>query len=331
MAQVKKIMNAPEDLVDETLDGLVAISRGLLTREPGSRVVRSTRIEQGKVGLVVGGGSGHEPMYGAFVGPGLANASVSGNIFAAPAPQHVQEAIEAADAGAGVLIVYGNYAGDILNFDLGAEDAADNGVVSRTVLVRDDVATPDREGRRGIGGAYYVVKAAGAACAKGLSLDEAAEVTERVEFNTRTIGIALRAGVLPDTGKRTFELGEDEIEIGLGVHGEVGVERSKLVSANEIAENMLNRVLVDLPFESGDRVAVLMNNLGATTQMEMLIVYRRIAQLLEEKGITVERTDIGAPFTSQDMAGFSLTQLTLPDEIAELIAAPCESVPWTQG
>lgn len=331
MAQVKKIMNAPEDLVDETLDGLVAISRGLLTREPGSRVVRSTRIEQGKVGLVVGGGSGHEPMYGAFVGPGLANASVSGNIFAAPAPQHVQEAIEAADAGAGVLVVYGNYAGDILNFDLGAEDAADNGVVSRTVLVRDDVATPDREGRRGIGGAYYVVKAAGAACAKGLSLDEAAEVTERVEFNTRTIGIALRAGVLPDTGKRTFELGDDEIEIGLGVHGEVGVERSKLVSADEIAENMLNRVLVDLPFESGDRVAVLMNNLGATTQMEMLIVYRRIAQLLDEKGITVERTDIGAPFTSQDMAGFSLTLLKLTDEIAELIAAPCESVPWTQG
>ncbi|MGA4668769.1 dihydroxyacetone kinase subunit DhaK [Propionibacteriaceae bacterium Y1923] len=331
MAQVKKIMNKPEDLVDETLDGLVAISQGLLARDPGSRVVRSTKIEQGKVGLVVGGGSGHEPMYGAFVGPGLANASVSGNIFAAPAPQHVQEAIEAADAGAGVLIVYGNYAGDILNFDLGAEDAEDNGVKSRTVLVRDDVATDDREGRRGIGGAYYVVKAAGAACAKGLSLDEAAEVTERVEFNTRTIGVALRAGVLPDTGKRTFELGEDEIEIGLGVHGEVGVERTKLQTADQIAENMLNRILVDLPFESGDRVAVLMNNLGATTQMEMLIVYRRIAQLLEEKGITVERTDIGAPFTSQDMAGFSLTLLKLTDEIAELIAAPCESVPWTQA
>ncbi|MBO1030806.1 dihydroxyacetone kinase subunit DhaK [Tessaracoccus sp. SD287] len=324
-------MNAPEDLVDETLDGLVAISRGLLARDPGSRVVRSTRIEQGKVGLVVGGGSGHEPMYGAFVGPGLANASVSGNIFAAPAPQHVQEAIEAADAGAGVLVVYGNYAGDILNFDLGAEDAADNGVVSKTVLVRDDVATEDREGRRGIGGAFYVVKAAGAACAKGLSLEEAAAVTERVEFNTRTIGIALRAGVLPDTGKRTFELGDDEIEIGLGVHGEVGVERTKLVPADEIAEKMLNRILVDLPFESGDRVAVLLNNLGATTQMELLIVYRRLAQLLEEKGITVERTDIGAPFTSQDMAGFSLTLLKLTDEIVELLDAPCESVPFTQA
>lgn len=331
MAQVKKIMNAPEDLVDETLDGLVAISRGLLARDPGSRVVRSTRIEQGKVGLVVGGGSGHEPMYGAFVGPGLANASVSGNIFAAPAPQHVQKAIEAADAGAGVLVVYGNYAGDILNFDLGAEDAADNGVVSKTVLVRDDVATEDREGRRGIGGAFYVVKAAGAACAKGLSLEEAAAVTERVEFNTRTIGIALRAGVLPDTGKRTFELGDDEIEIGLGVHGEVGVERTKLVPADEIAEKMLNRILVDLPFESGDRVAVLLNNLGATTQMELLIVYRRLAQLLDEKGITVERTDIGAPFTSQDMAGFSLTLLKLTDEIVELLDAPCESVPFTQA
>ena len=272
MATLKKIINDPDNLVDETLDGLVAISRGLLARDPGSRVVRSTKIEQGKVGLVVGGGSGHEPMYGAFVGPGLANASVSGNIFAASAPQHVQEAIEAADAGAGVLVVYGNYAGDILNFDMGAEDAADNGVVSTTVLVRDDVATADREGRRGIGGAFYVVKAAGAACAKGLSLEEAAAVTERVEFNTRTIGIALRAGVLPDTGKRTFELGDDEIEIGLGVHGEVGVERSKLLPADEIAENMLNRILVDLPFESGDRVAVLLNNLGATTQMELLIV-----------------------------------------------------------
>ena len=189
----------------------------------------------------------------------------------------------------------------------------------------------DREGRRGIGGAFYVVKAAGAACAKGLSLEEAAAVTERVEFNTRTIGIALRAGVLPDTGKRTFELGDDEIEIGLGVHGEVGVERTKLVPADEIAEKMLNRILVDLPFESGDRVAVLLNNLGATTQMELLIVYRRLAQLLEEKGITVERTDIGAPFTSQDMAGFSLTLLKLTDEIVELLDAPCESVPFTQA
>ena len=332
MSQAKKIMNDPENLVDETLDGLVAISNGLLAREPGSRVVRSTKIEQGKVGLLVGGGSGHEPMYGAFVGPGLANASVLGNIFAAPAPQHVQEAIEAADAGAGVLIVYGNYAGDVMNFDMGAETAEeDSDIESKTVLVRDDVATDDYEGRRGIGGAFYVVKAAGAACAKGMSLEEAAEVTERVQYNTRTIGVAVRAGILPDTGKRTFELGDDEMEIGLGMHGEVGVERSKMMTADEVAKKMVDMVADDLPYESGDRVAVYINNLGATTQMELLIVYRKVAELLAERGLKVERTDIGAHFTSQDMAGFSLTLLKLTDEIAELIDAPCESVPFTQG
>ena len=332
MAKVHKIINDPENIVDEVLDGLVAISRGLLTREPGSRVVKRAELDEGKVGLVVGGGSGHEPMYGAFVGPGLASASVSGDIFAAPAPPHVQEAIEAADTGAGVLLVYGNYAGDCMNFDMGAEDAADDsGVQTKTVLVRDDVATPDIEGRRGIGGAFYVVKAAGAACAKGLSLDQAAAATERVQHNTRTIGVAVKAGTLPDTGKLTFELGDDEIEIGLGVHGEMGVERSKMMSADELAVNMVDRVANDLPFVEGDRVAVLMNNLGATTQMEMLIVYRKVAQLLAERGLKIERTDIGAHFTSQEMAGFSLTLLKLDDEIAELIAAPCTSVPYTQA
>ena len=170
MAKVHKIINDPENIVDEVLDGLVAISRGLLARDPGSRVIRRTEIDEGKVGLVVGGGSGHEPMYGAFVGPGLAAASVSGDIFAAPAPPHVQEAVEAADSGAGVLLVYGNYAGDVMNFDMGAEDAADDSdIETKTVLVRDDVATPDIDGRRGIGGAFYVVKAAGAACARRVS------------------------------------------------------------------------------------------------------------------------------------------------------------------
>lgn len=332
MAKVHKIINNTEDIVDEVLDGLVAISRGLLARDPGSRVVKRAELEAGKVGLVVGGGSGHEPMYGAYVGPGLADASVSGDIFAAPAPPHVQEAIEAADSGAGVLMVYGNYAGDVMNFDMGAEDAYDESdIETATVLVRDDVATPDIAGRRGIGGAFYVVKAAGAACAKGLSLKDAAAATEKVQFNTRTIGVAVKAGTLPDTGKLTFELGDDEIEIGLGVHGEMGVERSKMMSADDLAANMVERVLLDLPFESGDRVAVLMNNLGATTQMEMLIVYRKVAQLLEKRGIKVDRTDIGAYFTSQEMAGFSLTMLKLDDEIDELLNAPCESVPYSQA
>lgn len=331
MAKVKKIINDPENIVDEVLDGLVAISQGLLARDPGSRVVRRAELDEGKVGLVIGGGSGHEPMYGAYIGPGLAAASVSGNIFAAPAPQHVYEAIKAADTGEGVLLVYGNYAGDVMNFDMGAEIADDDDIVSKTVLVRDDVATPDIDGRRGIGGAFYVVKVAGAACAQGLSLEEAAAVTERAQFNTRTIGVAVKAGTLPETGALTFDLGDDEIEIGLGVHGEKGVERSGMMSADELTAKMIERITSDLPFESGDRVAVLMNNLGATTQMELLIVYRKVAELLAAKGITVARTDIGAYFTSQEMAGFSITLMRLDDEIVELLDAPCKSVPFTQG
>src|SRR5690625_28883 len=228
MSEAKKIINNPDDVVDEVLDGLVAVSQGLLTRSAGSRVVRRSELDQGKVGLVVGGGSGHEPMYGAYVGPGLADASVSGDIFAAPAPQHVQEAITAADTGAGVLLVYGNYAGDVMNFDMGGELAQDDDVNAATILVRDDVATEDIEGRRGIGGAFYVVKVAGAACARGMSLADAAAVTARAQDATRTLGVAVRAGTLPDTGALTFELGDDEIEIGLGVHGEMGVARSAM-------------------------------------------------------------------------------------------------------
>ena len=327
MAKVKKIINDPENIVDEVLDGLVAISQGLLARDPGSRVVHRAEVDEGKVGLVIGGGSGHEPMYGAYIGPGLATASVSGNIFAAPAPQHVYEAIKAADTGAGVLLVYGNYAGDVMNFDMGAELAEDEDIVN----IRTFSYSQNIEGRRGIGGAFYVVKVAGAACAQGLSLEEAAAVTERAQFNTRTIGVAVKAGTLPETGALTFELGDDEIEIGLGVHGEKGVERSGMMSADELTEKMIERITSDLPFESGDRVAVLMNNLGATTQMELLIVYRKVAELLEAKGITVARTDIGAYFTSQEMAGFSITLMRLDDEITELLDAPCKSVPFTQG
>ncbi|HLS15507.1 MAG TPA: dihydroxyacetone kinase subunit DhaK [Beutenbergiaceae bacterium] len=331
MSEAKKIINNPDDVVDEVLDGLVAVSQGLLTRSAGSRVVRRSELDQGKVGLVVGGGSGHEPMYGAYVGPGLADASVSGDIFAAPAPQHVQEAITAADTGAGVLLVYGNYAGDVMNFDMGGELAQDDDVNTATILVRDDVATEDIEGRRGIGGAFYVVKVAGAACARGMSLADAAAVTARAQDATRTLGVAVRAGTLPDTGALTFELGDDEIEIGLGVHGEMGVARSAMMPADELTEQMMDRILSDLPFTSGDRVAVLINNLGATTQMELLIVYRRVAQLLADHGIEVARTDLGAYFTSQEMAGFSITLMRLDDQIAELLEAPCRSVPFTQG
>ena len=331
MPKVKKVINEPENIVDEVLDGLVLASHGALTRTPGSRVVARRDIPEGKVGLVVGGGSGHEPMYGAFVGEGLADSSVSGNIFAAPAPQHVYEAIKAADRGKGVLLVYGNYAGDVLNFDMGAEMAEeDDDIVSKTVLVADDVATEDVEGRRGIGGAFYQVKIAGAACATARTLEEAAAVVERCKANLRTLGVALRAGSLPETGELTFELGEDEIEIGLGVHGEMGVERMKLIPADEIVTKMMDKILPDLPFQNGDRVALLINNLGSTTPMELMIVNRKTREILAEQGIEVVRSDVAGHFLSQEMAGFSISLLKLDDELERLLAAPCSSVPYTQ-
>lgn len=331
MPKVKKVINEPENIVDEVLDGLVLASHGALTRESGSRVVARRDIPDGKVALVVGGGSGHEPMYGAYVGEGLADASVSGNIFAAPAPQHVYEVIKAADRGKGVLVVYGNYAGDVMNFDMGAEMAQeDDDIASTTVLVADDVATEDVEGRRGIGGAFYQVKIAGAACATAKTLEEAAAPVQRCKDNLRTLGVALRAGSLPETGEPTFELGEDEIEIGLGVHGEMGVERMALIPADEIVVKMLDTIVADLPYESGDRVALLVNNLGSTTPMELMIVNRKAREVLAEQGIEVVRSDIGGYFLSQEMAGFSISLLKLDDELEKLLAAPCRSVPYTQ-
>jgi dihydroxyacetone kinase-like protein len=330
MSKVQKIINDPENIVAEVIDGLVLASHGKLRKLLDVPALIRTDIEEGKVALLVGGGSGHEPMYSAYVGKGLADASVCGNIFASPPPNFIHEATKAADRGKGVLYVYGNYAGDVLNFDMAAEMAAEDGIEVRTVLVTDDVATDKVDDRRGIGGAFYMVKIAGAACAEAKSLEEAEAVVRRAQANVRTIGVAVRAGSLPETGEPTFELGEGEIEIGLGVHGEPGVERSQLVPADELTSKMIDRLVNDLPFQKGDRVAMLLNNLGATTQMELLIVNRKARQILADKGIEVARTDLGAYFTSQEMAGFSITLIRLDDELERLIEAPCQSLPFTQ-
>ncbi len=331
MAKVKKIINETENIVGEVLDGYVAASMGKL-RRTDDRVLVRTEIEPGKVGLVIGGGSGHEPVYTSYVGKGMADASVAGNIFAAPAPQFVTAAIKAVDQGKGVLLVYGNYAGDVLNFDMGAEDATDDtGVEVRTALVADDCATPDLATRRGIGGGFYQVKIAGAACAEAQSLEEAEAAVNKCRQNLRTLGVAVSAGSLPETGEPTFTLGDDEIEIGLGAHGEVGVERAKLMPADVLTTKMIDHLVADLPYQAGDRVALLFNNLGATTQMELMIVARKAFELLGELGIKVARCDIGAYFCSQEMAGFSISLLKLDDQLEHLLNAPCESITFSQG
>jgi len=325
MSKVKKIINAPESIVSEVLDGVVAMSNGALLREADANVLRRRDKTPGKVGLVIGGGSGHEPMYTAFVGPGLADASVAGEIFAAPSPDQIAVAARAANSGKGVMFVYGNYAGDVLNFDVASELLEAEGVACRTVAVADDVAIADRSARRGIAGAVYQVKVAGYACEHCETLEQAAALVERAKANIGTLGVAVRPGSLPNTGVPTFEIGDDEIEVGMGLHGERGVSRQKLPPADRLVEDMVKRISGDLGLKRGERIAVLLDNLGATTFMELLIVTRKLRLLLAEAGIVVARFDVGAYFTSQEMAGFSLTFMRLDRELEAALAAPASS------
>ena len=330
MARVKKIINGISDLVSEVLDGLVLASHGALRRVPGADAVARSHIPDGKVALLIGGGSGHEPMYTCYVGEGLADGSVAGNVFAAPTPDNVLEATKAVNRGKGVIYLYGNYAGDNMNFDIGGEFAAAEGIETATIRIADDIVTKDRKERRGIGGAFYVVKCAGAICREAATLAEAAANIRRAEAAVLSIGVAVSAGSLPQTGEPTFVLGDDDIEIGMGAHGEPGVERRRMMSVDALADEMTRLVLADLPFERGSEVALLLNNLGATTMMELLIVNRKVRQILEREGIQVHRTDIGPFFTSQEMAGFSLTLMKLDARLKRWLDAPANSVAFQQ-
>jgi dihydroxyacetone kinase-like protein len=330
MARVKKIINDPANLVDETLEGLVLASHGALERVPGANAICRPDISDGKVALLIGGGSGHEPMYTAYVGENLADGSVAGHVFAAPSPDMVLAATKAVHRGKGVLYVYGNYAGDNMNFDIAAELAAAEGIETKTVRVADDVVTKDLNERRGIGGAFYAVKCAGAICTEAKTLAEAEAQLRAANGMIRSIGVAVRAGSLPETGEPTFLLSDDDIEIGMGAHGEAGVERRKMMPANELAREMARLVIEDLPFRRGDRVALMLNNLGATTMMELLIVNTTVRAELDRLGIAVHRTDIGSFFTSQEMAGFSLTLMKLDEKSARWLDLPVRSPAYRQ-
>lgn len=334
MSRPKKILNDPANVVTELLDGLVAASDGRLVRLGGRNAVMRPALPPAKVALVIGGGSGHEPMFAGFVGDGLADAAVCGEVFAAPPPDLILDTVKSVEGGAGVLFVYGNYAGDNMNFDIAAELAEAEGIATRTVRVWDDVAAapPERmHDRRGIAGDFFVIKVAGAAAAEGRDLDAVHGMAARARDNTRSLGVALAAGSIPETGERTFELADDEMEIGMGAHGEPGIARQKLASADAIAEQMIGLILADLPFGRGDEVAVLYNNLGATTQMEMLIVARRVTQVLADAGIRVHRTEMGSFLTCQEMAGMSVTLLRLDDELKACLDRPARSFAYSRG
>jgi dihydroxyacetone kinase-like protein len=328
----KKILNDPRQAVTQMIDGLVAASDGRTRRLPGLDAIVRAELPPDRVALLIGGGSGHEPIFHGLVGDNLGDGAACGQFFAAPAPHIIYEAAKAVHRGKGILFLYGNYAGDNMNFDIAAEMLVDEGIDVRTVRVQDDVAAapPERmEDRRGIAGDVLMIRIAGAAVATLDSLDEVERVVRKAGQNIRSMGVAVSAGSIPETGRPTFELADDEIEIGMGAHGEAGIARQKLVPADQVAEQLMDRILPDLPFAAGDEVALLLNNLGATTMMEMLVVNRRIRELLAERSITVHRTDVGTWLTVQEMAGFSVTLMRLDDELKRLLSLPCRSVGYS--
>ncbi|BDG01301.1 dihydroxyacetone kinase subunit DhaK [Anaeromyxobacter oryzae] len=331
---IKKIVNDPRNVVPELLDGLVAAYGGRVRKLADVNAVVRTELQDGKVGVLLGGGSGHEPLFAGFVGEGLADAAACGNVFAAPSPDTILAATRAVNRGAGVLYVYGNYAGDVMNFDMAAELAADEGIRVETVRVWDDAASAPAartQDRRGIAGDLFVIKIAGAVAASGASLAEAHRVTSRARDATRSIGVAVAAGSIPETGARTFELPDDAIEIGMGLHGEPGVSRERLLPADALVDRMLDVILPDLPFRGGDRVCLLVNDLGATTTMELLIVTRRAHQILRARDVRVQDTLVGSFCTSQEMAGFSLSLLRLDPELERHWTRPAASLALTRG
>jgi dihydroxyacetone kinase-like protein len=334
--RTKKILNGGGDAVDEMLDGILSAHPRHLDRAQGSprAIVARDGPRPGKVGLVIGGGSGHEPTFVGFVGRGLADAAAIGNVFASPPPDPILECTRAASGGAGVLYMYGNYAGDVMNFDMAAEMAAMEDIEVRTVLTTDDVASAPRDrrdSRRGVAGNFFIFKAAGAACDLMLPLDEVERVARKANGRTFTMGVALAPCSLPQTRRPNFEIGDDEMEIGMGIHGEPGVARGPLGPADAIVDEMMDRILAEMGASRGDRVAMLVNGLGATPLMELYIMNRRVRRRLDDAGLAVHATWVGNWCTSLEMAGASVTCMHLDGELTTMLDHPCDCAMFRVG
>lgn len=324
---MKKIINNPTDVVSEALMGMQAAYPDKLVYTPKMEVISRKEKKTDKVAVISGGGAGHEPLHAGFVGKGMLDAAISGNVFSSPSPDRIGSAIEQVSCGKGVLMVIKNYSGDIMNFGLSADLAEMDDIEVAQVIVKDDVAVPDREegtGRRGIAGTVFVHKIAGAKAEQGASLAEVKAAAEKAVRNIRTMGVAMTPCILPAVGKPGFQIADDEIEIGMGIHGEQGVETTKIKSAKEIAEILVGRILDDYDY-SGSEVAVLVNGLGGTPLMELYILNMEVQKILEEKGIKAYRTFVGNYCTSIDMTGASVTLMKLDDELKELLDAPCDT------
>ncbi len=324
---MKKLINSVETVEDEMIQGLVKAYPQYLKKIDGHNVVVRAKKKEGKVALISGGGSGHEPAHAGYVGEGMLDAAVAGAVYTSPASDAILEGIKAIATDAGVLMVIKNYTGDVMNFEMAAEMAEMEGINVKQVVVNDDVAVKDSlytVGRRGVAGTVFVHKIAGALAETGASLDEVQAVAQKVIDNVRTMGAATLPSTIPASGKPGFELAEDEMEVGIGIHGEPGTHREKMMTANEITDHLLEKILADIDY-SGSEVAVMVNGSGSTPLMELYIINNRVADVLAEKGIKVVKTFVGEYMTSIDMAGFSISVLKLDDQLKELLNAKADT------
>lgn len=322
---MKKLINEVEKVVEESLQGLAKAHADLVKLHPSVRAVLRVDSPKEKVAVISGGGSGHEPMHTGFVGFGMLDAACPGEIFTSPTPDQMYEAAKAVNGGKGVLYIVKNYSGDIMNFQMAADMLAGEGIPVEQVIINDDVAVEDSlytAGRRGVGGTVLAEKIVGAKAEEGASLEEVKKLCERVNANVRSMGMALTSCTVPAAGKPTFELGSDEMEIGIGIHGEPGRQRMKVKTAREIVEMLATAVVEDLPFKAGDEVLAFVNGMGGTPLSELYIVYNDLSDFLEKKGIKIVRNLVGNYITSLEMQGCSITLLRLDEEMKRLWDAP---------
>lgn len=325
---MKKFLNDPVHFVDEMLEGIYKAHPAVTYAADDKRCLVTAKPKAGKVGIATGGGSGHLPLFLGYVGDGMLDGAAVGGVFQSPSAEQMYQVTKAIDQGAGVLYIYGNYSGDIINFDMAAELADLDGIAVKQVIGNDDVASSivgEEHKRRGVAGIFFVYKAAGAAAAEGHSLDEVARVADKARLRSRTMGVALSSCVVPEIGHATFSIGEDEMEIGMGIHGEPGISRKKLASADAVIDEMMERIFAEQDYKSGDSVSVLVNGLGGTPLEELYILFRRVSQLLDARGVTTKHVWIGEFATSMEMAGASVSILHLDEELDRLIGAPANT------
>lgn len=325
---MKRLYNDPYMIVEEMLEGYCqAHNEYVSLLENDGRVVVSKKISsKDKVGVIIGGGSGHEPLFLGYVGENFADAAVIGNINTSPSPEPCYNAVKAIDNGKGCIYLYGNYAGDVMNFDMGAEMAADDGIRVESVLVTDDViSSKNIKDRRGVAGDLFVFKCAGAKAALGFDLDNVKAATEKANRNCHSMGVAMSSSTLPVSGKTIFEIEDGDMEIGMGLHGEPGVKREKLKTADEVVSEIMDTILADASYNLGDEVYVLVNGLGGTPLMDLHVCYRKVSQILKEKGIKIYKSLVGTYASSMDMCGMSVTLMKLDDELKELMDYNCDT------